>query len=459
VVRFASQQKSNMTRGLVLSLSTVGLCLMLTGCRGNRTAWFQSKSITETTPVQTTESTASTETELASNTETTTSTSQDDFSANAQTSQVDETLWNDAVDFDASLTTQPTKRASSDYDANYDKQAYTDTALNLFGEVDGVGGLNTQFGASENVLQVTYASEGRDFDPTLDRTGQYLAFASTQHSRSADIYIKPVQGQTVTQLTNDPADDIMPKFSPDNSQIVFCSKRSGNWDIYVMDVSGGPTVQITSSTAHEIHPSWSPDGKYLVYCRLSEQSGRWEMWTTEVEDMSVRNFIGYGLFPEWSPDPADPKIAYQKARERGSRLFGIWTIDFDNGEGRRPTEIVSAANAAAIGPAWSADGKMLAFATVLNPDQFEGKTPSWSDVWVVNVDGSNKVNVTNGEYANLQPTWGPGGQVYFVSNRSGIDNVWVVEPGDAIEVAQGPHSYRDSSGDTSLAEVPTDEDR
>jgi len=332
-----------------------------------------------------------------------------------------------------------------------------DPWLGLFGEIDGLGGRPTQTPAIENITQVTFASEGRDAEPDADKTGEFIVYSSTQHSRAPDIYTKSVSGLTVRPLTSDPGSDRMPKFSPDNSQVAFCSDRAGNYDIYIIDASiGGQAVQVTNDTAHEIHPSWSPDGKHLVYCRLSEQSGRWELWVTETGNFNSRRFIGYGLCPEWNPDPGSNLIAFQKPRERGSRLFSVWTIEFVNGEGVKPTEIVSAANAAAINPSWSPDGKMLCFTTVLDPGRpgqsVSTERETWADIWVVNLDGTNKVNLTNGEYTNVEPTWSPDGRILFVSNRAGIENIWAIGPERTIETARGPAMNVPNTG---VAEVST----
>ncbi|MBL1218634.1 MAG: hypothetical protein D8M59_14215 [Planctomycetes bacterium] len=334
-------------------------------------------------------------------------------------------------------------------------------ALNLFGEIDGVGGRTGPFGASENVTQVTFSVEGEDFNPDINSAGTHLIYASTQHSRTSDIYRKPVGGQAITQLTSDPADDIMPCYSPDDSQIAFVSNRNGNWDIFIMGTEGGTAVQVTDDPANEIHPSWSPDGQNLVFCRLGEQSGRWELWVSELATPTRKHFIGYGLFPEWNPDPNSNKIAFQRARQRGSRLFSVWTIDYVNGQGGQPTEVASAANAATLGPSWSCDGKLLAFSTIVDPDHLQGNTEmAWADIWVVSAEGTDRVNITNGEFTNCQPTWGPEGTMYFVSNRSGTDTIWAIEPNRAIDLARsggaGSGSFNSgaNTGTTELAEVP-----
>ncbi|MEM9374274.1 MAG: DPP IV N-terminal domain-containing protein, partial [Planctomycetota bacterium] len=176
--------------------------------------------------------------------------------------------------------------------------------------------------ATLNVRQITASFAGSDFDPTPTPDGKHLVFASTQHRPTADIYVKPVSSSVVTRLTDDPAQDVMPSVSPDGQFIAYCSDRNGSWDVFVMSAEGGKSVQITNDGSHDLHPSWSPDGRRIAFCRLGQQTGRWEMWVAEVANPTSAQFIGFGLFPEWSPisgsgfNGAD-QILFQRSRERG----------------------------------------------------------------------------------------------------------------------------------------------
>jgi TolB protein len=279
---------------------------------------------------------------------------------------------------------------------------------------------------SGNLRQISFATEGSTFDPDVDRTGQWLVYASTRHRTTADIYLQAVGGTSVTQLTSDAGHDIMPTLDPTGQWVAFASERSGNWDIYLMGIEGGRPVQLTTDGEPELHPTWSPDGRHVAYCRFGAQSGRWEIWVLDVENPATPSFLTFGLFPQWSPDIATGKILFQRARERGSHYHSIWTIDYVGGEAQRPTEIISAGNAALINPDWSPDGQRIVFITVVDPDAEPGQRPGQSDVWVVNLDGTQRANLTNGDFANYQPVWAPGGAVYFVSDRSGVDNLWAV---------------------------------
>ena len=77
----------------------------------------------------------------------------------------------------------------------------------------------------------------------------------------AEIYIMNVDGTNLRNLTNHPAQDEEPEFSPDGARILFDSDRNGNADIFVMNADGTNLVQLTGSRAKEDHGAWSPDGR------------------------------------------------------------------------------------------------------------------------------------------------------------------------------------------------------
>lgn len=324
-----------------------------------------------------------------------------------------------------------------------------DAPYGFYGEIMAAG---TEPGMSdeswtglENLSQSSFALEGADFDPCVTPDGNRIVFASTQHTPTANLYIKGVDSRTVTQLTNDPADNVMPKVSPDGSRIAFASNRAGNWDLYIMPVTGGRALQLTSEPSPDLHPTWSPDGKSIAFCRLGAVSGRWEVWVTDVQNTGVSQFLTYGLFPEWCPvagtaEGGADRIVFQRSRERGDRSFGVWTIDYKNGQASAATEVVASAVAACINPSWSPDGEWITFSTVPSAAEWAASgdgRPTSANLWLINSHGGGLVSLTSGGAVNLMPTWGAGDRLFFISDRGGVENIWHMNAGDALVAASG----------------------
>ncbi len=222
-----------------------------------------------------------------------------------------------------------------------------------------------------------------------------------------------------------------------------------------MDNDGRNVVQVTSGATQCVHPSFSPDGTRLVYAATGSKSNQWELWTANLST-NEKQMIGYGLFPRWSPDKTVDRIAFQQARQRGSRWFSLWTLDLIDGEGRRLTEIAGSDNAAVVAPSWSPDGKRLTFATIAEPATAAAGSDGGrrtrgvaaakparlgrQEIWTINADGSNRQRLTDGTGTNLTPWWATDNRVYFISDRGGAECVWSVRadpiPDPAVAGAQ-----------------------
>ncbi len=79
-----------------------------------------------------------------------------------------------------------------------------------------------------------------------------------EESGNEELYIKGAN------LTNSAKSDTFPSFSPDGSQIIFTSRREGDYDTYIMDRDGSSCKALLSSENDEGRAVISPDGEYIA---------------------------------------------------------------------------------------------------------------------------------------------------------------------------------------------------
>lgn len=262
----------------------------------------------------------------------------------------------------------------------------------------------------------------------------------------------------VRQLTDDPAQDGFPCWSPDGASIVFsryggdeAPERTG---LYIVSPEGGEPRRLTTVIGE--HPNWSRDGRYIAFdgdygncIQLVAASGG-----TPIRIVGESITISKGGQPKWSPDgsciafkvgprvcrldlasgrvdtvftgdnavvlPAcwsrDGKDVYVCVREAEGRNASIWAISATGGENRKVTpEEATVYRYADISP----DGSMLCVVWC------EGRN---CDLWGMRSTGGKRVQVTFDPAYDDGPSWSPDGRrIAFVSTRSGHFDIWTVD--------------------------------
>jgi hypothetical protein len=94
-----------------------------------------------------------------------------------------------------------------------------------------------------------------------------MAF-TTNRDGNYEIYVMNADGSgNAVRLTDAPAADLFPEWSPNGKQIVFESGRDGNREIYVMDADGTNQTRLTFDVRIDGNPTWSPNGQLILFQR------------------------------------------------------------------------------------------------------------------------------------------------------------------------------------------------
>ncbi len=208
-------------------------------------------------------------------------------------------------------------------------------------------------------------------------------------------------GQPLTHLTYGEWDDLSPALSPRDNLVAFASNRGGNWDLYVLELATGITAQLTNDAAYDGSPSWSDNG-WLAYTH--DHDGNLEVAIRPLDGSVEPIYVSLSPARDHSPAwrPGAQQLAFISDR---SGVAALWLLNLDQEGDGRFAQLAQASGAQAA-PAWSPDGRWLAWAE-----------QDSNGVW--NLYVSDLLSAPRYVGAGQQPRWSPAGDVLLaeVSNQ------------------------------------------
>ena len=221
-------------------------------------------------------------------------------------------------------------------------------------------------------------------EPAISPDRAEIAFVS-----GGDIWSVPAAGGDARLLVSHPANESRPLYSPDGRRLAFVSDRTGGGDIYIMDIASGSLRQLTFDDGLERLDAWSRDGVWIHFSSSSRDiSGMNDLYRVRVEGGTPMTV---------------------SADRYTSEFFGMPSPD-----GQR---IVFSARGNSAGQWWRRGHSHL--------DE--------SELWLLH-DGATPryEKLTDRGAKQMWPMWMPDGKtLYFVSDRSGAQNLWSLSIGGA----------------------------
>jgi Tol biopolymer transport system component len=328
-----------------------------------------------------------------------------------------------------------------------------------------------------------------DREPAWSHDGTRVAFSSDRgESISAgqtgagignyNLWILDTRSGELTQLTKDRADDFMPTWSPDDSEIAFISTRAGGQTIWAVNVSSGAERRVSAEGVRADAPSWGPGGK-LVYHSTAGNGSQLEIDGTGLTGEE-------NAFPfraSWASPNEIVYVSDGKIRRRTLDGSAARAIEFsatlpvraaslpkEPAQSRSrvlppPTSHIRQPVKGILSPAISPDGRAVAFAALndlyvytvgaksdnLTSDRFLDTEPAWSpdgrylawstdragqllDLWLYDTKTRTKRRLTSTDGSAMGAAWSPDGKRIAFLN---VDGVWRRASVNVVDVATG----------------------
>jgi TolB protein len=216
------------------------------------------------------------------------------------------------------------------------------------------------------------------------------AIAYTSYRRGfPDIFISLIYEGTMQNPTGGRSQNWLAAWSPDGTQLAFTSNRDGegNPELYVMNRNGSNVRRITNNPAIDTTPTWSPTARQIAF--TSDRSGTPQVYVMDADGLNVRRIStdSYCDRATWSPAPFN-EVAFVCRTGPG---YDIKIYDFASGEIRQ----ITYGEGSNESPAYSPNGKHLAFTSTRS-----GRT----QVYTIGRDGKGLRQVTT-VGNNFTPDW------------------------------------------------------
>ena len=328
------------------------------------------------------------------------------------------------------------------------------------------------------------SDSGLTFNPSLSRDGKMLAYASDRANGILNIWVQQVGEGAPLRITDGPADDTEPSFSPEGKSVVFRSKRDGG-GIYVIPALGGPARRIADAGWR---PRFSPDGQWIAYW-LGDVGvfSRNSVYVVPMGGGQPRR-IAAGFFsasaPVWSPDGKYLLfLGAESDKTSVEERYEWWVAPLDGGEPVN-TGALAALRKSNVFPVlrepgeWFGDSIVFAATTAPYSRLIETGIHNQSNVWSLPIvtgrwtAGGKPQQITSGSGLETQPAIAMAhdgaGRLAFATT-SGVPHVWSVpaDPnrgkvaGELQRITSGVanHEYSNVSRDGSKAVYIADGDR
>lgn len=232
-----------------------------------------------------------------------------------------------------------------------------------------------------------------DRHPAWSPDGLSIAFASRRDDNVFDIYLLDVETRDVTRLTNQ-GSNTRPAWSPDGARIAFVSDRFGDKDVMVMNADGSGQIQLTVDVHSDDQPTWSADGSAIAF--VSDVDGGRKIFVMSsidgAEILTLTDNSAEDFLPSWLKSSTHSRLLFTSTRNGNQDIFVINPV---SGEDLLQLTVDPSAERQ---PSWAADGALIVFVS-------DRENDGERNIYTMNSDGANVQRLTPLGSNDREPKW------------------------------------------------------
>ncbi|HLM61378.1 MAG TPA: hypothetical protein VK308_11280, partial [Pyrinomonadaceae bacterium] len=247
-----------------------------------------------------------------------------------------------------------------------------------------------------------------DHTPRFSPDGKSLAFIRYFGSFRREIFVLPAEGGEPRQITSDDVRIYGLAWNADSQKIFFTSFREiGQLNLWQISLSGDEPHLIPTGGKGLQSLAISPNGRTIAFVDETDDENIWEIEIDGKQSPLIRSARA-DHSQQFSPDGSQIVFASDRTGN-----YEIWITDAD---GKNQRQLTDSVGGSAGSPRFSPDGKLVAY---------DAQIAGGSDVYIVSVNGGASRRLTEDEKTNSLPAWSADGRhIFFISNRSGSDQIW-----------------------------------
>lgn len=236
--------------------------------------------------------------------------------------------------------------------------------------------------------RLTTQDTAQHFYPSLAPDGN-----SVVYSQGGDIYETSLMTGVSSRLTNGLGQLDAPEISPDGKSIVFTREVTPNeYQIWVMGRDGAKPHLVFDGSGWD--PTWSPDGTKILFA--SDLDGLPQLYIVDLDGSALHKLTTLPALRGRS-DWSSQNLVVTYSGQPWQREIYIMNADGSN------AHQISPPGGNSQGPSFSPDGRWIAFTAYF--DRFNDV--NGCEIYIMRTDGTDLRRLTNNDYCDYQPRWGP----------------------------------------------------